>query len=46
MTRANNVVPNELKRTTCYYGHDMLSNMTKLFMTNYVHVKSNYQIKM
>jgi hypothetical protein len=41
MTRANNVMLDELKWTLCCYGHDVLSHMTKLFMTSYVHMKSN-----
>ncbi len=33
MTRAN-VVPDELKWTPCCYGHDVMFDMTKLFMTS------------
>jgi hypothetical protein len=44
MTRTSNVVPNKLKYIPCY-GHDVLSDTTTLFMTSYVHMESNWQIK-
>jgi hypothetical protein len=36
MTKAKNVMQDDLKRTPCCYGHDMLFDMTKLLKTNYV----------
>ncbi len=41
MIRANNVVLDKLKQTPCCYGHDVSFDTTKLFMTSYVHMKSN-----